>query len=59
MDKLHDTLPVVFGSIVTFLVPAAVWTMLIAGCCQLIRDKIRQWRILLQDSQRLAHKSTN
>jgi hypothetical protein len=59
MDKLHDILPVVFGSVVTFLVPAIVWTMLVAGCYQLIRDKIRQWRILTHEAQRLAQKPMN
>jgi len=59
MDTLFNSLPVVFGSIVTFIVPAAVWTLLVVGCCQLVRDRIRRWRILTQDAQRLAHKPMN
>jgi len=35
-----DTISNVFSLAVTFLVPAAVWVLLIAGLYQLVRDEI-------------------
>jgi hypothetical protein len=43
---------------VTFLVPAIVWTVLVAGSYQLIREQIRRLRII-PSSHELAHRSTS
>ena len=58
MNRLPDILSFVFGSMVTFLVPAIVWTVLIAGCYQLVRDRIRRLFLAPQSTQELAQKST-
>lgn len=59
MNRLPDVLFSVFGSMVTLVVPAIVWTFLIAGCCQLVREQIRRLRIIPQGSPKLAQKSTS
>jgi hypothetical protein len=59
MNRLPDILSFVFGSMVTFLVPAIVWTVLVAGSYQLIREQIRRLRIAPQRSHELAHRSTH
>jgi hypothetical protein len=59
MNRLPDILSFVFGSMVTFLVPAIVWTVLVAGSYQLIREQIRRLRIIPPSSHELAHRSTS
>ena len=43
----------VFGLAVTFFVPAVVWTTLVAGLYQLVREEVRRVRVTLRRSQRL------
>ena len=59
MNRLPDILSFVFGSMVTFLVPAIVWTVLVAGSYQLIRERIRRLWIVPQSSHKLARESTS
>jgi len=42
-----------FGLFVTFFVPAVVWSMLIAGSYQLVREGFHQIQVTLRESQRL------
>ena len=58
MNKLLDILFSFFGSMVTLVVPAIVWTFLVAGCYQLVREQIRRLRIVPQSSPKLVQKSS-
>ena len=58
MNRLPGILSFVFESMVVFFVPAIVWTVLIAGCYQLVRDQIRRLFLAPQSTQELAQKST-
>ena len=46
----------VFGLAVTVFVPAVVWTLLVAGLFQLLRDRILQVRMYLRWPQRPRQK---
>ena len=59
MSRLSEILFSILGSMVTLVVPAIVWTFLIAGCCQLVREQLRRLRIVPQGSPKLVHKSTS
>ncbi len=47
----------VFTLVMTFFVPGVVWTVLIAGLYQLIREKVRQVHVTPQRPQRLERYS--
>ena len=37
----------VIGTVIVLFVPALVWSTVIAGLCQVVRDKIRQgWKVV-------------
>jgi hypothetical protein len=59
MNTLPDILSFVFGSMVTFFVPAIVWTVLVAGSYQFLREQIRRLRIELHSAHKLASRSTS
>ena len=57
MHNVQTVLSNVFGLAITVFVPAVVWTTLIAGLYQFVRDGIRRVRVVPQRSQRLARES--
>lgn len=57
MDNLQTVLSTVFGLVITVFVPAVVWTTLIVGLYQFVRDSIRRVRVVPRHSQRLARES--
>ena len=54
MENLQSLLSVAFGLIVTTFVPALVWTTVVAGLCQLIREEVGQ---VYSVSQRAAQEA--
>jgi len=52
-----DGVIILFRFAVVFLVPAIVWTTLIAGLYQLARDGLARGRIVERSAHKLAHES--
>jgi hypothetical protein len=50
MENLQNVLPVAFELIVTVTVAALVWTTVMAGLYQLVRERIRQVHVVAQRS---------
>ena len=57
MVSVHDIVVTISKLGVTFLVPALVWIMLMAGLLQLVFAGIRRLGAALPDSQRFARRS--
>jgi hypothetical protein len=57
MDGARSIVSTAFAWAITFVVPGAVWSLLVAGLYQLIRDSLRRARPASQRTQTLARKS--
>jgi hypothetical protein len=51
MNTCQGVLSVVFGGLVTFFVPAVVWTIVLVGVCQLAREGIGKLSVAARRSR--------